>query len=377
MSDVVELLQRLVAIDSVNPALVAGAAGESEIAAFIAEWARALGLEVEIAEPVLGRPSVVAIARGSGGGRSLMLNAHTDTVGVAGMADPFTPRIEGGRLYGRGAFDMKSGLAAAMVATARAKSLGLRGDVILTAVSDEEHASVGTSSIAEGWSADAAIITEPSGLEIATAHKGFTWIEVETQGVAAHGSLPEVGVDAISKMGRILVALEELDRSLRDGPRHERLNTGSIHASLIAGGQELSSYPERCHLDIERRTIPGETTEIVEQQIQEIIERASSADPDLRATHKMGLVREPYEIADNAPIVVAVRRHAAAALGKDPVISASFGWMDSAILGDAGIPTVIFGPDGDGAHAVEEWVDLASVETCVEVLVNVAAEFCA
>jgi len=376
MSELIDLLTRLVALDSVNPALVPGAAGEVEITQFIAGWARDAGLDVELVEPVAGRPSVVAIARGSGGGRTLMLNAHTDTVGVAGMDAPFDPRIADGRLYGRGAFDMKSGLAAAMLATARARELGLRGDVILTAVSDEEHASIGTASIAERYSADAAIITEPTGLEITVAHKGFTWLEVETHGVAAHGSLPETGVDAIAKMGPVLVGLEALDRALRDAPRHPRLDTGSIHASLIRGGQELSSYPERCHLDIERRTVPGETPETIVRQVQEVLDRATAADPALRASLTLGLVREPYEIAEDAPIVEAVRRHAARALGAEPTITGGFGWMDSALLGAAGIPTVIFGPDGDGAHAVEEWVDLASVDTCTDVLIAVLEEFC-
>lgn len=375
LTDVVELLEQLVAIDSVNPALVDGGAGESDIAAFIAGWARDAGLEVEIDEAVPGRPSVVAIARGSGGGRSLMLNAHTDTVGVAGMERPFEPRIDGRRLYGRGSFDMKSGLAAAMVATAAARSRNLRGDVILAAVSDEEHASIGTSSVVERWHADAAIVTEPTDLEISIAHKGFTWLELETHGVAAHGSRPDLGIDAIAKMGRILVDLEEFDRSLRGEP-HRLLGTGSVHGSLISGGQELSSYPEHCRLDIERRTVPGESPDLVAQQIQDLVQRASAGDPDLRATLKVGLIREPYEISEDEPVVELVRRRVRAALGAEPTIAGETGWMDSAILWRAGIPAVIFGPAGDGAHAVEEWVDLDSVETVAGVLTAVVEEFC-
>jgi acetylornithine deacetylase len=366
----------LVAIDSINPALVPGGAGESQIAGFIAGWARAAGLDVTVDEPAPGRPSVVAVARGSGGGRALMLNAHTDTVGIAGMEHPFEARIEGNRLYGRGSYDMKAGLAAAMTVTAAARQRGLRGDVILTAVSDEEHASIGTFSIAERWRADAAIITEPTDLTITTAHKGFTWLELETHGVAAHGSRPDLGVDAIAKMGPLLVGLEELDRELRAGVRHSLLGTGSIHASLIAGGQELSSYPEHCRLDIERRTIPGEDPELVERQVRELIERASQADSDLKATLRMGLVREPYEIDVDAPIVELLRRHARDVIGAEPEITGGTGWMDSAVLGAAGIPTVIFGPSGEGAHAVEEWAVLDSVEQCAQVLQAVVEEFC-
>lgn len=201
MESTTELLRRLVAIDSINPALVPGGAGESAIARFIASWAREAGLEVEIVEPVAGRPSVVAVARGTGGGKSLILNAHTDTVGVAGMADPLTPRVEGKRLYGRGAYDMKAGLAASMAVAAAAVGRGWRGALILAAVADEEHASLGTAAVVERWRADAAIVTEPTALDLSVAHKGFSWLAVETQGVAAHGSRPDLGVDAIAKMG--------------------------------------------------------------------------------------------------------------------------------------------------------------------------------
>ncbi|MBO0791907.1 MAG: M20/M25/M40 family metallo-hydrolase, partial [Ktedonobacteraceae bacterium] len=144
MERITNLLRQLVAIDSVNPDLVPGAAGERAIAEFVARWLEDAGVEVTWDEPVPGRPSVVGIVRGSGGGRSLLLNAHMDTVGVAGMEQPHEPHVEGNRLYGRGAYDMKGGLAAIMVAVAEARKLSLRGDVILTAVADEEYASLGT-----------------------------------------------------------------------------------------------------------------------------------------------------------------------------------------------------------------------------------------
>src|SRR6266568_5322280 len=279
MNEIASLLGELVAIDSINPDLVPGGAGEAAIARFVAHWLEQAGLAVEIDEPVPGRPSVVAIARGTGGGHSLMLNAHMDTVGVAGMERPHDPVVQGSRLYGRGAFDMKGGLAAIMFAAATAKNQQLRGDVILTAVSDEEYASMGTASIVKRWHADAAIVTEPTGLEICIAHKGFIWLEIETRGIAAHGSLPDLGVDAIVKMGKVLVGLEELDRTLRSHPTHPLLKSGSVHASLITGGQELSSYPERCMLSIERRTIPGEHQESVEAEIRGIFDRIAVTDP--------------------------------------------------------------------------------------------------
>jgi len=289
---------------------------------------------------------VIAVARGTGGGRSLMLNAHTDTVGVAGMTDPFVPRIEGGRMFGRGAYDMKGSLAACMLATAEAVRRRLAGDVILTSVADEEFASVGTSAVAERWPADAAIVTEPTELCLAVAHRGFVHIEVETRGRAAHGSRPDLGIDAIAKMGRVLSAIERLDASVRATPRHRYLGSGSVHASLIEGGQEYSSYPARCVLQAERRTIPGESVAQVEGELQAIIEQAAEGDPDFAATARTLASREPFEIDEDEPVVDAVRRHAAAALGEEPgVVGVPF-WADSALLAEAGIPTVLFGPRG-------------------------------
>ncbi len=377
MSEIVELLQQLVAIDSINPDLVPGGAGEEKIARFVADWFERAGLEVVWDEPAPGRPNVIGIARGTGGGRSLLLNAHMDTVGVEGMERPHDPYIQDNRLYGRGAYDMKGGLAAIMAAGAAAKKRGLRGDVIVTAVADEEYASIGTSSIVKKWHADAAIVTEPTELYICTAHKGFVWLDVETEGVAAHGSRPDLGVDAIVKMGKVLLGLEELDRSLRAAPSHRLLGSGSVHASLIQGGQELSSYPRHCSLGVERRTIPGETLQKVESEIPRICEQIAATDPTFKATVKTSMVRDPFEVSLDEPIVRAVLRKATTILGHQPGEIGQTGWMDSALLSAAGIPAVVFGPGGEGAHAVVEWSNLEHVERCAEILAAVAEEFCA
>src|SRR3954468_13274702 len=239
-SDVAALLADLVAIDSVNPALVPGGAGESEIAAFVARWARAAGLEADVLEGTPGRPSVVVRARGRGGGRTLMLCGHLDTVNVEGMAEPHVPRVEGDRLHGRGAYDMKAGVAAALLAAREAKGARLRGDVVVAAVADEEHASIGVQEALRAVQADAAIVTEPTEMELVVAHKGFVWVEIEVTGVAAHGSRPHLGIDAIVKAGPILIAIGDLDRVLGE-TTHPLLGRGSVHASVIEGGVELSS----------------------------------------------------------------------------------------------------------------------------------------
>jgi acetylornithine deacetylase/succinyl-diaminopimelate desuccinylase-like protein len=376
VSDVAELAAQLVAIESINPELGTGGSGEMELARFVAEWCERAGLETTLSEPVAGRPNVVAIARGIGTGRSLMLNAHMDTVGVAGMRDPFVPRVEGGRLYGRGAQDMKGSLAACMLVTAEASRRALRGDVILTAVADEEVASVGTEAIASSLHADAAIVTEPTDMRVAVAHRGFVHLEIETIGRAAHGSRPDLGVDAIAKMGHVLVGIEELDRRLRSQQTHELLGSGSVHASLIEGGQEYSTYPARCVVQAERRTVPGESVELALGEIQGILDGAVVADPAFQGGALALASREPFEVDVSEEVVVAVQRSASAVMGVEPeVVGVSF-WADSALLAAAGIPTVVFGPRGQGLHSEVEWVDVASLEHCVEIYGAVAAELC-
>ena len=377
ISELTRLLAGLVQINSTNPDLVADGAGEHEIARHIAAWADLHGLEAHLVEPVARRPSVVVVARGSGGGSSLLLNGHIDTVGVSGMADPFGARIEDGRLYGRGAYDMKGGVAASLWVAAQAKERGLRGDVIVTCVADEEVASLGTQVVLETWRADAAIVTEPTALDLCVAHKGFLWWEVEVQGRAAHGSRPDLGIDAIAKAGQVLSDIEALDRRLQSGAGHPLLGSGSVHISLIRGGQEMSSYPESCAIGVERRTIPGEPAAQVEAELQAILDAAGQRDPAFRATSRTTLVRDPFEASPDAEIVALVRRHAANVTGEERRLYGDTPWMDAAFLSAANIPTIVFGPSGAGAHAVEEWVDLESVQQCADVLLAVATEFCA
>jgi acetylornithine deacetylase len=292
------------------------------------------------------------------------------------MIEPWSPRIEGNRLYGRGAYDMKASLAAIMLVGREVATRALRGDVIITAVADEEFASVGVQDVVRRMRADAAIVTEPTGLDLCVAHKGFVWLEVETRGVAAHGSLPEAGVDAIAHMGPVLVGLAALDRELRAQPGHPLLGPSSVHASLIAGGQELSTYPDHCRLSIERRTIPGETIAEVEGQIAAILGRAGAADRTFPASQRTLLVRDAFTIGQEEPIVALARRHLAEARGQEPNIVGWGGWMDSAFLAAAGIPTVILGPRGVGAHADVECVDLPSATVTAEALLGITTEFC-
>ena len=372
------LLKDLVRIDSVNPSLVPGAAGESEIADYIEQWMRTLGLETTRVDVQPGRPNVVGVLRGTGGGKTLLLNGHTDTVGVDYMTiDPFNPVEKEGRLSGRGSFDMKGGLAASMSAVKSIVDSGaqLRGDVIMAAVCDEEYASIGTERLMEEVTADAAIIGEFTAGNIQVAHKGFAWVTVETHGVAAHGSLYRQGVDAIAKMGHVLTELESLQSRLEETV-HPLVGPGSVHASTITGGSELSTYPDRCKLQLERRLIPGENKSTVEAEMENMLGRLSVADPEFKASHMVTFYRSPMETSPDEPICMVIKEATEKLLGFTPRYTGGSGWMDSEIISSHGVPCVNHGPSGTGAHAREEWVDLSSVYDVARVHEYVIRRFC-
>jgi acetylornithine deacetylase len=373
----IELLKQLVAINSVNPDLAPGGNGEAEIADFCSSWLEARSFEVHRLESRPGRPSVVGIARGSGGGKSLMFNGHIDTVSIATYdGDALDPVVRDGKLFGRGSFDMKGGVAAMMVAAVRAKAKGVSGDILVACVADEEYASFGTEDVAKAFKADAAIVTEPSHLELTVAHRGFAWFDVVVEGRAAHGSRPELGIDAIAKAGKFLVALEEYDKRLRANPTHALLKSGSVHASIISGGEEISSYPASCKISLERRTIPGETSATVAVELQAIIDGIAACDPAFKATLNAGLERPPFEVAESEPIVQALDAVASRHLARAPTRRGEPFWTDCAILQSAGIPCVMFGADGGGAHAATEWTTVESVERLTDILTETAVEFC-
>lgn len=373
-----QTLSDLVAINSINASLVADGPGEAQIGAYLAEAMQALGLDVQVDEVAPGRVNVVGRRPGRGGGKALMWNAHMDTVGLNGMEQPFTPVVRAGRLYGRGSQDMKGSLAAMLAAVRALNRAGieLNGDLLLTAVADEEYASLGSDHLVQRYRADAAIVTEPTDLKLALAHRGFAGFEVETIGRAAHGSRYQEGIDAILLMGRFLGELNALEQELLKRPPHPLVGPPSLHASLIRGGTEMSTYPASCYLMIERRTIPGETVEQAEQELRRLLERCAQAEPRFRAELKTLIHRPPFVVEAQEEIVQAVSSAMQARLGEAPQPCGVSFWTDAAILAQAGIPAVLLGPVGQGLHSAEEWVDLESCVTLAEILAQSAIRFC-
>ena len=373
--DPVLLTQQMVRRPSVNPSLEENGAGEQEVAALAAGWLAEWGYRVEIAEVAPGRCNVVA-RRGAGAGPSLLLNGHLDTVGVAGMVEPFSGAIRDGRLHGRGAADMKSGVACALAVAAELAAVEIPGELTVALTADEEHASLGMAAlVADGARADAAVVCEPTGLAIMPAHKGFLWIDAVVRGRAAHGSRPELGIDAIAHMGHVLVAFEDEARRLARDTAHPLLGPASLHAGTITGGSAPSVYPDRCHLVVERRTLPGERADAVMAEAEAVLERARSRCPDLDARVEPGLFRAGTEVPASSPLVAGLRRSCARA-GLPGALEGMSAWVDACFLNQHGTPAVCFGPGSIAqAHAAEEWVDIAEIETCARVLTDFSRRF--
>jgi len=365
-----DLLRQLIRIPSVNPSLVSGAEGEGRLAHMLEDFLRRRGLPAELEEAAPGRANV--ILRLGQGKPELMVLAHLDTVSGEAMEDPFTPREQGGKIFGRGALDIKSGVAAAFSAAIALAGGFSQGSCLFAGVVDEEFESLGTQKLIEHRRADAAIVLEPTQLRVALAHKGFAWFRIETEGRAAHGSMPEEGRDAIRMMGKILVELDRLDGELAGRAPHRWLGRPSLHASVIQGGVELSSYPAHCRLEVERRTLPGESRARVETELQEAIRRTGDAPP---GRGQMTVWRAPYEIAADHAIVRAVGEACSAVLGRNKLSGVPF-WTDTAILAERGIPGVVFGPAGANMHGAEEYVEAGSVIECAEILVRTIRQFC-
>jgi acetylornithine deacetylase len=375
--DAVALARALIQIDSRNPALAPGSPGEGECARTLASILDDWGFSVQLTESVPGRPNVAA-RLGPRDSPALMLNGHLDVVGVEGMVhEPFSAELRGNRIYGRGSADMKSGVAAMCAAAVKGADARSNRQILITAVADEEYESLGMRALlADGIRAQAAIITEPTRLAICPAHRGFVWIDVAFTGRAAHGSRYDIGVDAITHAGLLLAELENLERTRESGPRHRLLGRGSLHASKIQGGVGMSTYPEACNLAIERRTLPGESVEQVLGEIADACAVVRSKRPEFDARVTLRTAQLPSDVSVDSPIVARLR----GALEREqlPVkIEGLSAWTDAALLNEAGIPTICFGPgDIALAHSAEEFVPIDEINLATRVLRRVVREWC-
>ncbi|HEV7397833.1 MAG TPA: ArgE/DapE family deacylase [Pyrinomonadaceae bacterium] len=372
----IKLLKDLIAIPSVNPSLVPGGSGESDISRALETYMSACGLDVTVEEAAPGRENVIGVLEGGEPGPSLMFCGHSDTVGVEGMTDPFDPVQHDEKIYGRGSGDMKGGLAA-MIDAARiiAENGGWKkGKLIVAAVADEEYLSIGAEKLIKSWSADAAVVTEPTGMAIAIGHKGFSWIEIIIAGRAAHGSRPAEGLDAMLKMGRVLNRLDHLNLELQSRPPHPLLGCASLHTSFISGGREMSTYPDKCVLQMERRNLSSEPAGVALREVEEILTSLRESDPEFAGSAKLLFERPPYE----TPSGHSLPDKLASAMQQIGQVARREGmtyWTDAAILGQAGIPSVVFGPGGFGYHGLEEYVNADEVLLCRDALVALAREF--
>jgi acetylornithine deacetylase len=378
MNPVAELLAELVEADSTNPTLSEGGAGEAQVARILAQRLERAGLEVDVWDAAPGRPNVVGRLRGTGEGRTLMFCGHTDVVD----AEPsqFAPVARDGRMHGRGTNDMKGGIAASVIVAERlAAGPRLAGDVLMAFVIDEEWASLGAEALIGRYQADGAVLPEQSDLDVVIAHGGFAWYEVTSLGVESAGGEPEKGIDGIALAGPLLTGIVELDRELEGRvaslpyPNDGRPN---IHASTIRGGQTYPTYPAQCVIQIERCIMPGESLAESYAELEALLERARTADPRFRGSSTTAIAREPVMLDRDEPVVQAMIGAVSETTGEAPVVRSDYGWMDSGVLVEAGIPCVVYGPLGEGVHTADEWVDLASLDTCVDVFERFARTFC-
>jgi acetylornithine deacetylase len=371
----ISLLSRLVGINSVNSTLSNGP-GEGELAELILEYLHKLNINAEMQTIAPGRANVVAVLQGSSRKESLLLNSHIDTVGVEGMDRPFTLRQEGDRLYGRGAYDMKGSAAIMLLLAEYFVKHPPPVDILLTFVADEEDLSAGMDFLVSHWLKDisphpsGAIFLEPTEEEIGVSHKGFNWYELEVTGKAAHGSRPEQGIDAIMPLRSVLDELSKIQAELLKHEPDPLLGHASVHSSTIEGGTELSVIPGRSRLKWERRTLPGESHQDLNQELKRIANAAENHPGSHGVKARELFVRLPHKVPDDARIL----KHLQTASPQSKIVGLSF-WADSALGAQAGLSSVLFGPIGHGAHAVDEWVSLKSLVRVYGVLKRLIASY--
>ena len=365
---IIAILSELVRIDSVNPTLSDGP-GEIEIAKFVRQYLHQLKLDVEIQTVAPNRANVVAVIQGMSHKRSLLLNSHLDTVGVEDMKDPFVLKRKGDKLYGRGTYDMKGSVALMLLLAKHLVRYRPPADVYLTFVADEEDMSIGMEYIVEKWLPKisplpfGAIFLEPTEQNIGVGHKGFSCFEVEIIGKAAHGSRPSQGIDAILPLRAALDELDKIQSELLNREADPLLGHATLHSSIIRGGTGRYVIPSESRLQWDRRILPGESHQALNLELDRVIQAVKSHPGNHEVKGKEIFARRPYRVSDEAEVLKQLQKESP----QSKLIGLSF-WADSALSGMAGIPSILFGPVGHGAHAVDEWVSLKSLISVYEIL---------
>ncbi|MFW5474165.1 M20 family metallopeptidase [Knoellia sp. CPCC 206450] len=358
----VQLACELVAVDSVNPGLVPGAAGEQRIVELLASRLTRSGFTVTVVPGAEdgGRPSLVAAPPARPGAATVVLNGHLDTVGVAGMTDPFVPRVEGDRLLGRGAADVKGGVAALVVAAEQLVATGTPVRPVLALVADEEDASIGSESVIAtlpdlGIQPDVCLIAEPTDLVVTRSLRGFAVVRVRFPGQAAHSSQAELGVNAVTHLGRFLHALDEQAPAVR-------AQGGDLMATVVTGGSSAFVVPDSAECLVEMRLTP-------EQPCAQALDVVTALlDPRWRATAELVAGREGWRL-DEQGVAAELGRALGDALDTGAVFDAPY-WMEAPLWQEL-CPTVVCGPSGGGLHAADEWLDLSQLRAFADSLVTV------
>ena len=381
LQEVTQLVSELVKIDSSNPWLVPGSPGEASVAAYIAEWLKPLGVDIKLEEVEPGRPNLIAIWHGTGGGKSLCLYAHSDTVGYAlWRNEALSPRIIGDRMIGLGAADDKGHGAAAMLAFKSLVERGerLRGDVWLLLPIDEEGTSSGSMDFVKRYHPDAVLVFEALGMgKVTVSHQGFGWLDIIVEGRAAHGSAPDIGVDAISHMAEVITRLQKLDREVYATTAHPLNGKTVFHTGTILGGTDYATYPDHCVLGIEIGTQPGETIQNRVAEIEAIFDEVRDLYPAFKGRVEVKLARDPFNAQGHEELWQIVASEMEKETGLAPEAVGENAWGDAELFQDAGIPTLMFGAAGGNLHAPQEWVSLGELTNLARIIDGVARRFCA
>ncbi len=374
---VAQTLADLVRINSINSSYEGGP-GEREIATWVRRFFEQRGIEVWEQEVFPNRPNVIARLPGRDSTRRVILEAHMDTVSVQGMTiPPFEPRVEDGRLYGRGSSDTKAGLTAMMHAVAAVHAEGIQPpcEVWLAAVVDEEYSYRGVVKLCEGLTGHASLVAEPTGLRAVIACKGVLRWRIVVRGKSAHSSKPHLGVNAVSHMARIVLALEE-EHQRMSARAHPLLGPGTLNVGVIKGGVQVNFVPDSCAIEIDRRLLPGEKVADVLAHYQRVLDALKIQYPTLDAVMEPPMLEDEAleTAADSAPAQLASA--ILTEMGLDGELCGVPFSCDASKLSRQGVPSLVFGPGSiDQAHAAVEWVDLGQIERAVEFYRNFILRF--